>query len=197
MVETIKKKDVITHATLESIMFAHWQCIAKIEGITVSFIPSTYFIFISLDFFSIFHKKIDYFFFKLITLNAFYVVLTPSIDGDFIAYVSVLVSCGVWTRFPSSFVVGMLSKHDTYMVLKKSKMWTYGVQSSKTFMMWCTCSLIMDKKLMTSKSVGGLLWEKTFTNIRLVMRGQITSRLITINLVSDNVCHVLVFKTLL
>jgi hypothetical protein len=51
--------------------------------------------------------------------------------------------------------------------------------------------------LMTSKSVGGLLWEKTFTNIRLVMRGQITSRLITINLVSDNVCHVLVFKTLL
>jgi hypothetical protein len=29
------------------------------------------------------------------------------------------------------------------------------------------------------------------------MRGQITSRLIAINLVSDNVCHALVFKTLL
>jgi len=37
----------------------------------------------------------------------------------------------------------------------------------------------------------------TFTNISLVMHGQITSKLITINLVSDNVCHGLVFKTLL
>jgi hypothetical protein len=42
-----------------------------------------------------------------------------------------------------------------------------------------------------------LLWEETFTNISLVMHGQITFGLITINLVSDNVCHGLVFKILL
>jgi hypothetical protein len=57
----------------------------------------------------------------LITSNAFYVVLTPSIHGDFIAYVSLLGSYGVWTRFPSTFVVGMFSKHGIYVVLKKSK----------------------------------------------------------------------------
>jgi hypothetical protein len=57
----------------------------------------------------------------LITSNAFYVVLTPSTHGDFIAYVSILGSYGVWTRFPSTFVVGMFSKHGTYLVLKKSK----------------------------------------------------------------------------
>jgi hypothetical protein len=50
---------------------------------------------------------------------------------------------------------------------------------------------------MTSKSVGGLLWEKTFTNIGLVMHGQITSRLITVNLVNDNIYHGLVFNFLL
>jgi len=82
-----------------------------------------------------FIKFLITFFKKLITLNAFYVVLTPSIDGDFIAYVSLLRSYGVWTRFPSSFVVGMFSKHGIYMVPKKSNMWTCGVQSSKTFMM--------------------------------------------------------------
>jgi hypothetical protein len=43
-----------------------------------------------LDSFNIFHKKIDYLKKFLITLNAFYVVLTPSIDGDFIAYVTLL-----------------------------------------------------------------------------------------------------------
>ncbi len=48
---------------------------------------------------------------KFITSNAFYVVLTPSTHGDFIAYVSLLGLCGVWIRFPSSFVVGMFSKH--------------------------------------------------------------------------------------
>jgi hypothetical protein len=46
----------------------------------------------------------------LITSNAFYGVLTPSTHGDFIAYVSLLGSYGVWTRFPSTFVVGMFSK---------------------------------------------------------------------------------------
>jgi len=46
----------------------------------------------------------------LITSNAFNVVLTPSTHGDFIAYVSLLGSYGVWTRFPSTFVVGMFSK---------------------------------------------------------------------------------------
>jgi hypothetical protein len=40
--------------------------------------------------------------------------------------------------------------------------------------------------LMTSKNMGGLMWKKTFTNIGLVMHGQITFKLITINLVSDN-----------
>jgi integral membrane sensor domain MASE1 len=79
-------------------------------------------------FFSIFHKF-------LITSNAFYVVSTPSTHGDFIAYVSLLGSYGVWTRFPSSFVVGMFSKHGVYMVPKKSKMWRCEVESSKTFMM--------------------------------------------------------------
>jgi len=39
--------------------------------------------------------------------------------------------------------------------------------------------------------------KKTFTNIGLVMRGQITSRLVTINLVSDNIYHGLIFKILL
>ncbi len=128
---------------------------------------------------------------------AFYVVLTPSIHGDFIAYVSLLRSYGVWTRFPSTFVVSMFSKHGVYMAPKKSKMWKCGVESSKTFMMWCTCSSIMEKQLMTSKSMGGLLWEKSFTNIGLVMRGQIIYGLFAINLVSDNVYHGLVFKTLL
>jgi len=33
---------------------------------------------------------------------------------------------GVWTRFPSSFVVGMFSKHGIYVVPKKSKMWRWG-----------------------------------------------------------------------
>jgi len=49
-----------------------------------------------------------------ITSNAFYVLLTPSIHGDFIAYVSLLGSYGVWTRFPSTFVIGMFSKHGTH-----------------------------------------------------------------------------------
>jgi hypothetical protein len=71
----------------------------------------------------------------LITSNAFYVILTPSTHGDFIAYVSLLKSYGVWTRSSSTFVVGMFSKHDAYVVLKKSKMWKCGVESSKTFMM--------------------------------------------------------------
>jgi len=55
------------------------------------------------------------------TSNPFYVVLTPSTHGDFIAYVSLLGSYGVWTRFPSTFVVGMFSKHGEYVVLKKIK----------------------------------------------------------------------------
>jgi hypothetical protein len=71
----------------------------------------------------------------LITSNAFYVVLTPSTHCDFIAYVSLLKSYGVWTRFPSTFVVGMFSKHGVYMLLQKSKMWKCGVESSKIFMM--------------------------------------------------------------
>jgi len=71
----------------------------------------------------------------LITSNAFPVILTPSIHGDFIAYVSLLKSYGVWTRFSSTFIVGMFSKHDAYVVLKKSKTWKCGVESPKTFMM--------------------------------------------------------------
>jgi hypothetical protein len=71
----------------------------------------------------------------LINSNAFYLALTPSIHGDFIAYVSLLKSYGVLTRFSSTFVVGMFSKHGAYMVLKKSKMWKCGVESSKSFMM--------------------------------------------------------------
>jgi hypothetical protein len=39
--------------------------------------------------------------------------------------------------------------------------------------------------------------EKTFVNIGMVMHGQFISRLITINLVSDNIYHGLVFKILL
>ncbi len=39
-------------------------------------------------------------------------------------YVSLLGSYGVWTRFPSTFVVSMFSKHGVYVVLKKSKMWS-------------------------------------------------------------------------
>jgi len=62
-------------------------------------------------------------------------MLTPSTHGDFIAYVSLLKLYGVWTRFPSTFVVGMFSKHSAYVVLKKSKMWRCRVESSKTFMM--------------------------------------------------------------
>ncbi len=61
MVESIKISNVITHATLETIMFSHWWCTAKIEGIIISSIFSTYFVFISSDFFSIFHKILDYF----------------------------------------------------------------------------------------------------------------------------------------
>jgi hypothetical protein len=59
----------------------------------------------------------------LITSNAFYVVLTPSIHGDIITCVSLLGSYGVWTRFPSTFVIGVFSKHGAYMVLKNSKLW--------------------------------------------------------------------------
>jgi hypothetical protein len=77
---------------------------------------------------NIFHKVFDYF-------NVFYVVLTPSTHGDFIAYASLLGSYGVWTRFPSSFVVGMFSKHGAYIVSKKFKDVECGVQSPKTFMM--------------------------------------------------------------
>jgi hypothetical protein len=79
-------------------------------------------------FFNIFHKI-------LIISNAFNFILTPSTHGDFIAYVSLLRSYGVWTRFPSTFVVDMFSKHGIYVILKKSKMWRCGVESSKTFMM--------------------------------------------------------------
>jgi len=86
-------------------------------------------VFISLDVFLVFFIK------KLFTSNEFYVILTPSTHGDFIAYVSLLRLYGVWTRFPSTFVVDMFSKHGTYMVLKKSKMWRCKVESSKTFMM--------------------------------------------------------------
>jgi hypothetical protein len=93
----------------------------------------------------------------LIISNAFYVVLTPSIHADFIAYVSLLGSYGAWTRFPSTFVVGMFSKHGGYVILKKSKMWRSGVESSKTFMIICTSPSIMEKQLMTSNNKGRLL----------------------------------------
>jgi hypothetical protein len=62
----------------------------------------------------------------LITSNAFYVLLTPSTHGDFITYVSLLGPYGVWTRFPSTFVVGMFSKHGIYVVLKKSNVEVWG-----------------------------------------------------------------------
>jgi hypothetical protein len=62
----------------------------------------------------------------LINSNAFYVALTPSTHGDFIAYVSLLRSYGVRTRFPSTFVVGKFSKHGAYMVLKKLKIEVQG-----------------------------------------------------------------------
>jgi hypothetical protein len=58
---------------------------------------------------------------KFIISNAFYVVVITSIHGDFIAYVSLLRSYGVWTRFPSTFVVGMFSKHGAYVVLKNQR----------------------------------------------------------------------------
>ncbi len=69
-------------------MYFRWWCTSRIEGIIVSSIPSTYFVFISLDVFLISFIKF------LITSNAFYVVLTPLTHGDFIAYVSLLGSMG-------------------------------------------------------------------------------------------------------
>jgi len=57
----------------------------------------------------------------LITSNAFYVGLTPFTHGDFITYVSLLRLYGVWTMSPSTFVVGMFSKHGVYMVLKNQR----------------------------------------------------------------------------
>jgi hypothetical protein len=143
-------------------------------------------------FFYIFHKIIDYFKCILCCTNPIH-----SWRFLFIAYVSLLRSYGVWTRFPSTFVVGMFSKHGAYVVLKKSKMWKCEVESSTTFMMLCTCPSIMEKQLMISKSARGLLWEKAFINIGLMMCGQIISRLITITLVSDNIYHDLIFKFLL
>ncbi len=140
-------------------------------------------------FFDIFHKIFDYF--KCI------LCCTNPIHSWRFYCMSLLGSYGVWTRFPSTFVVGMFSKHGAYVILKKSKMWKCGVESSKTFMMWCTCPSIMEKQLMTSKTVGRLLWEKAFINIGLVMRGQIISGLITINLVTDNIYRGLVFKIVL
>jgi len=51
---------------------------------------------------------------------------------EILLHVSLLGLYGVWTRFPSTFIVGMFWKHGTYVVLKKSKMWKCGVESSKT-----------------------------------------------------------------
>jgi len=65
-------------------------------------------------FWNIFHNILDYF-------NVFYVVLTPSIHGDFITYASLLGSYGVWTRISSSFIVSMFSKHGTY--IKNVEVW--------------------------------------------------------------------------
>jgi hypothetical protein len=64
-------------------------------------------------------------------------------------------------------------------------------------MICCTCPSIMEKPSMISKSVGGLLWDKAFINMGMVMCGQIISRFITISLVSDNIYHGLVFKIIL
>jgi hypothetical protein len=47
------------------------------------------------------------------------------------------------------------------------------------------------------KERGRLIWEKDFINIGLVMHGQIIFGLITINLVSDNIYHDLIFKIVL
>jgi hypothetical protein len=55
----------------------------------VSSIPSTYFVFISLDVFLVSFIK------NLITSNAFYVILTPSTHGDFIACVLIKVVWGL------------------------------------------------------------------------------------------------------
>jgi len=141
-------------------------------------------------FFDIFHKILDYFKCILCCTN-------PIHSWKILLHVSLLGSYGVWTRFPFTFVVDMFLKHGAYVVLKKSKMWNYRVESSKTFMTWCTCSSIMEKQLMTSKNVRGLLWKEAFINIGLVMRGQIISGLITINLVNDNIYYGLVFKIIL
>ncbi len=64
---------------------------------------------------------------------------------------------------------------------------------------WCDVHVHQSwrKKLTISKNMGGLMRGKTFINISMVVRGQITYRLITINLVSDNIYHGLVFKILL
>jgi hypothetical protein len=43
----------------------------------------------------------------------------------------------------------------------------------------------------------GLLWEKAFIKIGLVMHGQIIYGFITISLVSDNIYHGLIFKIIL
>jgi hypothetical protein len=90
----------------------------------------------------------------------------------------------------------MFSKHGVYVVSKKSKCGSAsGIFQDFHDVMYM--SINMEKQLMPSKTMGRLLYKKAFTNIGLVMCGQITYGLITINLVSDNVYHGLVFKTLL
>jgi hypothetical protein len=82
----------------------------------------------------------------LITSNAFYVLLTPSTHGDFVTYAFLLRSYGVWTRFPSTFVVGIFSKHGIYVVLKKSKMWKCVVESFNDVMYMFVVALALGSR---------------------------------------------------
>ncbi len=172
-------------------MFSCWWCTSRIKNITVSFIPSTYFVFISLDVFLVSFIKL------LITSNAFLCCINP-IHSWWFYCICVLIKV-VWgmDKVPHLPLLLTCSQSMAFMWYWKNQRCGGGVESSNTFMMWCTCPSIMEKQLMTSKSVGGLLWEKVFTNIGLVMHGQITFGFITINLVSDNIYHGLIFKIIL
>jgi len=125
-------------------------------------------------------------------------VLTPSIHGDFITYVSLLRSYGVWTRFPSTFVVDMFS-NEARCLRGTKKIKDVEVQGGflQDLHNVMYMSINHGETIDDFQEHGRVVVGESFTNIGLVMRGQITSRLITVNLVSDNIYHGLVFKVIL
>ncbi len=141
-------------------------------------------------FFNIFHKILDYF--KCI------LCCTNPIHSWWFYCICVLFRV-IWgmDKVPIYLCCQNVFKAWHLCCIEKIKDVEVWVESSKTTMMWCWCPSIMEKKLMTWKSVGGLLWKKAFTNIGLVMHGQITFGFITVNLESANIYHGLVFKILL